>query len=102
MANAVIKEKINSWAYRWQFTIWENNAKAISPGVNLVKNIGLRSGTHINTNVDVLERDAKSISRKSVLLGDKFSLNADKYTMKNEYRISPLMDLAQWVYYLIR
>jgi len=102
MANAVMKGKINSWAYRWQFSLWENGGKSISPGKNLVRNIGLHSGTHINTNVEVLGRRAESINDNPVLLGDKYSINADKYTMKNEYRISPLMVFAQWGYYLLK
>jgi hypothetical protein len=102
IANAVKKEKINSWAYRWQFTIWENGGKSISPGKNLVRNIGLHNGTHINTNVGVLGRMAESIGNNPVLLGDKYSIDADKYTMRSEYRISPLMVFLQWCYYLLK
>jgi hypothetical protein len=99
--NAVKQEKINSWAYRWLFSMWENGAMAISPGVNLTENIGLNGkGTHINTNTKVLGRKVVSIGKKVSLLGSDYSDVADDYTMKNEYRISALMDLLQWGYYL--
>lgn len=38
--DAVKKEKINSWAYRWTFTLWINNGLAIVPSSNLIQNIG--------------------------------------------------------------
>jgi len=102
IADAVMMGKINSWAYRWQFSIWENRGKAISPGRNLVKNIGLRGGTHINTNVGILERQAESINGNPVVLSNKYSINADEYIMKEVYRISPLMVFAQWGYYMFK
>ena len=36
----VKSSKINSWAYRWQFTLWINNGLAIVPHSNLIQNIG--------------------------------------------------------------
>lgn len=32
--------KIDSWAYRWMFTLWINNGLAIVPSSNLIQNIG--------------------------------------------------------------
>ena len=36
----VKSSKINSWAYRWMFTLWVNNGLAIVPQTNLIQNIG--------------------------------------------------------------
>ena len=38
--NEVKSSKINSWAYRWMFTLWLNNGLAIVPYSNLIQNIG--------------------------------------------------------------
>ena len=38
--NEVKNSKINSWAYRWMFTLWLNNGLAIVPHSNLIQNIG--------------------------------------------------------------
>ena len=38
--NRVKNYKINSWAYRWMFTLWINNGLAIVPQKNLITNIG--------------------------------------------------------------
>lgn len=38
--NEVKSSKINSWAYRWMFTLWLNNGLAIVPHSNLIQNIG--------------------------------------------------------------
>ncbi len=32
--------QINSWAYRWMFTLWINNGLAVVPKTNLIQNIG--------------------------------------------------------------
>jgi hypothetical protein len=37
---AVADEKIDTWDYQWQFSLWQHNGLAISPGANLVTNIG--------------------------------------------------------------
>lgn len=36
----VKNSNINSWAYRWMFTLWINNGLAIVPHSNLIRNIG--------------------------------------------------------------
>ena len=39
--------KIDTWDYQWQFTIWDNMGVVVVPNVNLIKNIGFNSsGTH--------------------------------------------------------
>lgn len=34
------KNKIDTWDYQWIFTVWKNKGKALTPEVNMVKNIG--------------------------------------------------------------
>ena len=34
------KKKIDTWDFQWMFTLWKNNALAITPKYNLVSNIG--------------------------------------------------------------
>jgi len=101
IANAVLSEKVNSWAYRWLFSIWENHGKCVSPGVNLVENIGLVRGTHINTNAKLRVR-SQTITDNPKDLSESYSKVADDYLKDHIYRASPLMDLAQWLYFAIK
>jgi hypothetical protein len=49
-AKALKNKRINSWAYRWQFCIWENGKYSIFPNLNLVSNIGFGTeSTHTNS-----------------------------------------------------
>lgn len=102
IAGAAQKGKVNSWAYRWLFSIWENNGKCISPGVNLVENIGLSRGTHINTNIKKLGVKVGAIGHTLKFLGNNYSSLADNYAMKHVYRISPAMILVQLIYNFIK
>jgi len=41
------QKKMNTWDYQWFYTIWKNKGLAITPNVNLVKNIGFyEESTH--------------------------------------------------------
>jgi hypothetical protein len=40
MLGRVKQNKIDSWAYRWMFSLWINNGLAIVPQSNLIQNIG--------------------------------------------------------------
>lgn len=40
MLKKVKRLKIDSWAYRWMFTLWQNKGLAIVPQTNLIQNIG--------------------------------------------------------------
>jgi len=43
----VYEEKINSWAYRWQYSCWKNDGLSIIPTLNAVTNIGFgKEGTN--------------------------------------------------------
>ena len=38
--NRTFNEKINSWGYRWNFSIWKNQKYSLVSNANLIKNIG--------------------------------------------------------------
>lgn len=38
--------RLDTWDYQWIYTIWKNKGWVVAPRVNLVSNIGFRSGTH--------------------------------------------------------
>ena len=42
--------RINSWAYRWTFSIWEHRGLCVSPNVNMVRNIGFGEQSTHTTN----------------------------------------------------
>jgi hypothetical protein len=44
---------INTWDYQWMFAVWKQKARAITPGVNLVSNIGFGSG---GTNTQIADK----------------------------------------------
>ena len=39
-------ERIDTWAYRWLASMWENNLKVISPSKNISTYMGWENGTH--------------------------------------------------------
>jgi len=93
--DATYKDKTNSWGYKWLYSIWKNGGRGITPGVNLVKNIGFtKEATH--KFIRKFEFESTPISG-SVKLIDRHDF--DRLTAKKYYAISPLMVLAQWLYY---
>jgi hypothetical protein len=46
--------QLDTWDIQWFYTILINNGLAINPSVNLVKNIGFTSGTHINADDSIM------------------------------------------------
>lgn len=69
------QEKLSSWAYRWALTIWRNDGVAISPGINLSRNIGVGIGaTH--TSHEDLDRYLVAAPRIPVSL-DVAALDAE-------------------------
>lgn len=43
------KENLNTWAYRWVATLWDNELLCVSPNVNLLKYTGNDLGTHVRS-----------------------------------------------------
>lgn len=87
--------KIDSWAYRWTFSCWTQNALTILPNANLVKNIGFNDGaTHTKTGPHAkinmkLESLEFPLNHPTVMVRDFFS---DSWTDKNYFHIG-----SRWI-----
>jgi hypothetical protein len=102
LLNATYAGKTNSWGYRWMYSVWKNGGKIVTPDVNLVKNIGF-SGKKTHFTLRSFENSVARIKKPYVLIGnDSYSKNADRKISKYFYGISPLMALAQYVYYRLK
>jgi len=101
--DATYNGKTNSWGYKWLYSVWLRKGKSIAPTINLVKNIGIGGDlTHVSTNKKrlIMETDFElDDPSKLKLLGNSFSKKVEQYIIKKIKRISPLMDLAQFLYY---
>ncbi len=79
--------KINTWDYQWNFSMWAAGCLCVTPGVNLVENIGFGAGA---TNTQFLSRKDQTpavtelgeIQENPWVLRDEI---ADRYTFKTKY-----------------
>ena len=63
MYYSVLNNKLNSWAIYLLFSIWNNKGLTVTPKINLIKNLGLSSGTNTK-NLDIkLEISNKSLNK---------------------------------------
>jgi hypothetical protein len=47
--------QIDSWAFRWTFSVWEHSGLCVNPNVNMVRNIGFgEQSTHTTNPADIL------------------------------------------------
>lgn len=88
----VYEEKINSWAYRWLFSCWQNDGLIIIPAVNSVTNIGFgkeatntkgpgkRSAVNPSNEIVFPLKHPKNIERDE---------DTDKLITKKRHRFSP-------------
>jgi len=98
--NATFDEKINTWGYKWLYSVWRRGGKCAVPAINLIENIGFgTTSTHVNTNKKRLIVKASNMKSNLKLLDNSFSKKAEHYKSKKIIRISPFMDLAQLFYY---
>ena len=85
--NQVKRGKIDSWAYRWQYSLWQPNGVSIVPNSNLVCNIGFNElATH------TLQRDSplanmKTLGMEKTSHTDYVSIDkkADKITFRKVF-----------------
>ena len=60
--DSVMENKVDSWAFRWQFSCWARRGMTVTPNQNLVTNVGFDSdGTHCTDVQNDLEIPATSI-----------------------------------------
>jgi len=86
--NLVKKEKINSWAYRWMFTLWNNNGLAIVPKSNLIKNVGTDSrSSNTQGNLHYLNINTSSLNLRKINHPKKIQVNSkyDKWLENSIY-----------------
>jgi hypothetical protein len=93
--------KTNSWGYRWLYSVWKNNGRAISPGVNLIRNVGFtKEATH--KVLRTFELPTQAISGSPVQMSVVDALRADRITAQKYYAISPLMIMALKMFYFLK
>lgn len=85
---ALLEKKVDSWAYRWKYSIWLNKGLCIIPQKNLVKNYGFGSAsTHTSTksnNYDLIQ--LQKYQGKLIHLSDyNIIQKADLFTINKHY-----------------
>ena len=89
VASELAQGRISSWAYFWIWTHWRIGARALTPTVNLVRNIGFDS-TARHTRELATPLAVRSGNRKQVLRGNVLSLkqseNLDRSVFRNHYQ----------------
>ena len=77
--------EIDTWEYKWIFTIWNNNALCVTPNYNLVSNIGFNHlGTHTKDANDYRSKQKKE-DLISVIHPEKFEIYNDELLKKRYY-----------------
>ena len=77
---------VDSWAYRWTFSLWSKRLLTITPNVNLVKNIGFGTkATHSKSLEYQYPRHSIGfpLNHPSVI---RKNSTADNYTLKNYFK----------------
>lgn len=74
-------DKINTWDYQWLNSVVVNNGLAIISSVNLIKNIGLKEGTHVGSGNNVHNQDVAGKMYFPLVFPKKivWNKNFDKY-----------------------
>ena len=92
-------EDVNTWDYRWAYNLFKEKKLSIVPNVNMVRNIGLNSGTHTSCaseRIGIMELGEldKLIHPKNIHV----DTNADIYEYEKKYRIYPEKDCMNIFY----
>lgn len=92
MLTKVQNLKIDSWSYRWMFSLWINNGLAIVPKTNLIQNIG-NDNRSSNTkgklsyiNIETSPLDINSIKHPTYMV---INSDYDNWLENNIYSKSP-------------
>ncbi len=86
--NKVKEKKIDSWAYVWQASIWNNGGFTVTPNINLVRNIGFNEdATHTISSRKSNEFDiSEEINEEIIHPQDKeISQDADRFVFYNHF-----------------
>jgi len=100
--DATYQKKTNSWAYRWMFSVWKNHGTVVTPCANLVENIGFK-GRKTHFTIRSFDITVSKITKPYIQIEDRSFINKAEKKMRDKfYGISPIMVLAQYIYYLIK
>ncbi len=92
---------INTWAYRWIYSIWINEGKCISPNRNLTKYVGQVDGTHTKRKTKVNELSIAPVDDlEDSSKADKDFL-ADTWISRNVFHANPLGLMEQVAAFLV-
>ena len=93
----VAKNKIDTWDYQWNYTLWKQGGLAVVPNYNLVENIGFNSkGTHTKNKNNKFLTKFVIINLNKLKYCKKFicsNNNADRYSFFFWY--SPLKNIIR-------
>lgn len=93
MLKKVKRLKIDSWAYRWMFTLWQNKGLAIVPQTNLIQNIGNdRRSTNTRGNLHYINIQTSTIipNKSNYPKHAIANLSYDRWLEDTIYSKSPL------------
>jgi hypothetical protein len=79
------EDLVNTWAYRWLYSLWKNNKFSINSNLNLVKYIGQDEGSNVKTRQKWKEIKVKPLPNKTINI-DKEYEKYDFWMSKNVYR----------------
>lgn len=96
----VFRGRVETWAWRWFYSIWANSGLCATPSRNLVQNIGVHSGaTHTHTKWDKIystlnadELDTPLTHPKNVLASS--DLDELEVRLRNKYHSKGLLYLT--------
>lgn len=76
---------LDSWAYRWTFSLWAKNILTVTPNKNLVENIG---HGHDSTHTKTINQSPKESLSFPLKHPNKIARNhsADKFAMRNHFK----------------
>ena len=84
--NLVKNNKINTWDYQWQYSIWVNNGLSIQPKYDLVKNIGF--GNDSTHTINSVKQDNRSLNISIHPFIFLRNIYVDNFISKNSHDIS--------------
>jgi glycosyltransferase involved in cell wall biosynthesis len=84
-----VSRRVDSWAYAWVATLWENDLKIISPNRNLCLYDGFEGGTHTRRRVTTRQLEIESVDDSEKKFNLDFDGKADLWQKQFVYRETP-------------
>jgi hypothetical protein len=80
--------RVQSWAYRWKFTLWAEGGLCIYPEANMIANVGFGGGATNTRDSDSLKGNRRWETRTGPLRLPQFAIRdrvADRWTFEHLY-----------------